>query len=127
MNKDWIKPLYVVAGVYDAILGLSFLVATGAIFRYFSVEPPNHMAYIHFPALLLLIFAAMFFRISTNPIKYREMMVYGIGLKVAYSGTAFWHQLSGGIPIMWKPWAWADLLFLILFVIAWKKTGTMQQ
>jgi len=45
-------------------------------------------------------------------------------LKVAYCGTAFWYQVTGGIPFMWIPWAWADLGFLVLFVVAWKKLGS---
>jgi hypothetical protein len=52
------------------------------------------------------------------------LILYGVGLKVAYSGTAFWYQLTGGIPFMWIPWAWADLVFLVLFVVAWNKLGS---
>lgn len=74
------------------------------------------------PALLLLVFAAMFFRIASDPVKYRHMIVYGIGLKAAYSGTAFWYQLRGNIPPMWIPVAWLDLTFLVLFVLALRST-----
>ncbi len=53
-------------------------------------------------------------------LKNRELILYGMGLKAAYSALAFWHQLTGGIPFMWIPWAWADLIFLVLFIAAWK-------
>lgn len=122
MSKNWVKPLFVIAALYDGILGLAFLFFAGAIFRVFEVTPPNHPAYIAFPALLLLIFAAMFVRIASDPVKNRELIPYGVGLKAAYSGTAFWFQLTEGIPFMWIPWAWADLAFLFLFVAAWKST-----
>lgn len=123
MTKSWIKPLFVVAGLYDGLLALAFLLFTTPLFQWYEVTLPNHLGYVKFPALLLLIFAGMFFRIASDPATYRELMVYGICLKVAYSGTVFWYELTEGIPDMWIPWAWADLVFLVLFVAAWRRTG----
>jgi hypothetical protein len=123
MQANWIKPFFIVAGLYDGVLGLAFLLFAPAIFQAFGVTPPNHPAYIQFPALLLLVFAAMFFAIAANPVKNRDLIWYGAGLKVAYCGTAFYHQLSAGVPAMWLPWAWADLAFLVLFVLAWRSLG----
>jgi hypothetical protein len=120
MNAKWIKAFFVIAGLYDGVLGIAFLFFSGAIFQGFGVEPPNHPAYVQFPALLLLIFAAMFFRIARDPVGNRDLILYGVALKVAYSGMTFWYQLAGGIPFMWVPWAWADLAFLVLFLVAWK-------
>lgn len=124
MYGNWIKPFFVVAGLYDAVLGVAFLFFAGAIFQWFGVEPPNHVAYVTFPALLLLIFAAMFFRVAADPVKNRELILYGACLKVAYSGSAFWYQATTGVPFMWIPWAWADLVFLALFIVAWRSLGT---
>ena len=125
MQAKWIKPFFIVAGLYDGILGIAFLFFSGAIFQSFDVTPPNHVAYIQFPALLLIIFAAMFFRIASDPVRNRDLIPYGIALKTAYSGSVFWHQLAGGVPFMWLPWAWADLVFLVLFVVAWKQLGAV--
>ncbi len=122
MNPKWVRLLFIIAGLYDGALGVAFLLFTSAIFQGFGVEPPNHLAYVKFPALLLLIFAAMFVRVACDPVKSRELMLYGVGLKAAYSGTAFWYQIRQGIPFMWIPWAWADVVFLVLFLVAWKST-----
>ena len=123
MIAKWIKPLFAIAGLYDALLGIAFLFFQGQIYQQFGVKTPNHPAYVQFGALLLLIFAAMFFRIARDPLGNRDLIFYGVGLKAAYSGTVFFYQLAGGVPFMWIPWAWADLLFLILFVVAWKSLG----
>ena len=123
MTASWIKPFFIVSGLYDGILGIAFLFFTDAIFQAFSVTPPNHMAYVQFPALLLVIFGAMFFAIAANPVKNRDLIWYGVALKVAYSGTAFFYQLTSGVPAMWLPFAWADLVFLALFVVAWRSIG----
>jgi hypothetical protein len=119
--STWIKPLFVIAAVYDGVLGLVFLFFPLWVFSIHGVEPPNHLAYIQFPALLLLIFAAIFFRIASNPKRYRDLIPYGIALKASYAGLAFLYEMTEGIPFMWIPWAWADLAFLFAFFAAWNK------
>ena len=123
MTEKRVRVLFVIAGLYDGFLGLAFLFYPGEIFTFHGVEPPNHMAYVQFPALLLLVFAAMFFRIAVNPIRNAELILYGCGLKFSYCVIAFWYELTRGIPFMWIPWAWADFIFFILFVLAWKSIG----
>lgn len=118
--RTWIKPLFVFAAAYDGVLGLAFLFFPMQIFSLYGVEPPNHLAYVQFPALLLVIFAAIFLRIAKDPKGHQDLIPYGIALKVSYSGLAFWYELTQGIPSMWIPWAWADLAFLITFVIVWR-------
>lgn len=127
MNKKWIKILFVIAAFYDGILGVAFLLFAAEIFLFYGVEPPNHMAYVQFPALLLLVFAAMFFRVAANPVRNRELILYGCGLKISYCVMAFWYEATTGIPFMWIPWAWADLVFLLFFVFCWISLGRQAQ
>jgi hypothetical protein len=122
MSPRWIAPLFVLAGIYDGLLGLAFLLFPGAIFQGSGVPLP-HLGYVQFGALILLVFAVMFFHIARDPARNRALIPYGVGLKAAYSGTVFGHQLTGGIPAMWVPWAWADLGFLVLFLVAWRILG----
>ena len=123
MSEKLIKPFYIISGLYDAVLGLAFLVAPGAVFAMFAVEPPNHMAYVQFPALLLILFGIMFFRIAMDPVKNRDLILYGCGLKVSYCSMVFYYMATTGVPAMWVPWAYADLVFLVLFVITWRDLG----
>ena len=120
LYEKWIKLLFVVAGLYDGVLGFALAFFPGQIYDVYGVEPPNHMAYVQFPALLLIVFASMFFRIATDPLKHRELIIYGCGLKISYFAIAFWYWWTSGIPSMWIPWAWFDLVFLLLFILAWK-------
>ncbi len=127
IQEKWIRALFIVAALYDGVLGLAFLRWHAGIFEYFAVTPPNHPAYVQFPALLLVLFAIMFLRIASDPLRFRELMLYGVGLKASYSGLAFWYQGTQGIPAMWLPWAWADLAFLLLFLAAWRASGRQAQ
>ncbi|MDH3640200.1 MAG: hypothetical protein OES09_17300 [Gammaproteobacteria bacterium] len=120
MNIKWIKPLFLMAALYDGVLGLAFIIAPVEIFAMYGVEPPNHMAFVQFPAFLLIIFGIMFYRIAMDPVRNRELILYGCGLKVSYCSLVFVYELTSGISSMWIPWAWADLIFLALFIFSWK-------
>ena len=123
MNEKLIKTLFLIAALYDGILGLAFLIAPAEIFAMYEVEPPNHMSYVQFPAFLLIIFAVMFYRISVDPVRNRELILYGCGLKVAYCSLVLVYEVTTGISSMWIPWAWADLIFLVLVVLSWRGLG----
>lgn len=120
MSTKWMKIAFGVSAVYDGILGLAFLFLGPMIFDSFGIERPNHLGYVHFPSLLLLVFALMYWRIASDPVKFRHLIPYGIGLKVSYCIVVFYHWLTAGIPVMWIPFAWLDLAFLILFIQAWR-------
>jgi len=120
MSRRWIQALFVVCGVYDGLLGAAFFVAPAAIYRISGVTPPNHYGYVQFPALLLLVFGIMFFRLAADPSARREQILYGMALKASYFGLVFWYQIKGGVPMLWIPWAWADVVCFVLFWAAWK-------
>jgi len=124
MNPKLIKPFYLIAALYDGVLGIAFIIAPAQIFAMYAVEPPNHMAYVQFPALLLILFGIMFYRIAMDPVKNRDLILYGCGLKVSYCSLTFWYLFTTGVPSMWVPWAWADLVFLALFVTSWRSLGS---
>jgi hypothetical protein len=127
MKEKWIRPLFLLAAAYDGVLGIAFIIAPGSIFAMYGVEPPNHMAYVQFPAMLLVLFAIMFYRIAMDPVGNRDLILYGCGLKVSYCSLAFWYLFTTSIPSMWVPWAYADLVFLLLFFLSWKRIGSHPQ
>lgn len=123
MRNGWLRPFFFIAAIYDAALGVAFLFFWPRVFELFAVPPPNHPGYVQFPGLLLLTFALMFLQISRDPEANRNLIPFGICLKLSYAGLVFWFKLTQGIPSMWMPWAWVDLLFLVLFVMAWRTTA----
>jgi hypothetical protein len=115
-----VRALFLLAGLYDGVLGAAFLIAPEWVFRMAEVTPPNYWAYVQFPAALLLIFALMFVAIARDPLGNRNLIVYGILLKVAYCGVAFRYWFTAGIPGLWKPFAVADLVMAVLFVLSYR-------
>ena len=114
------KILFYIAGIYDAVLGVSYLFLAKPLFKVFNVPPPNHWGYIQFPALVLIMFGVMFIAIARDIRKNYGLILYGIGLKAAYSGVVFYHWMVHGIPTMWIPFAIIDFVFMLLFIWAYQ-------
>jgi hypothetical protein len=117
------RVLFGLAAGYDLVLGLAFLAVPRLVFERCAVTPPNHWGYVQFPAALLIVFGLMFMAIAANPVGNRNLIPYGMGLKAAYVGVAAAHWIGSGIPGMWKPFAVADLVMLVLFAWAWAALG----
>lgn len=118
-KQNTLSLLFAIAALYDGLLGMAFLVAGDGMFERFGVTPPNHIGYLQFPAALLIVFAIMFGVIARAPAANRDLIPYGMFLKVSYCGVVFSHWFAGGIPNMWKPFAVCDIVFLVLFVWAY--------
>ena len=103
----------------DGLLGLVFFLVPAWPFERFQVPPPNHYGYVQFPGAVLLIFALMFFRVAADPRRRRDLIPYGILLKLAYVSVSGWHWHFAGIPAMWKPLTIIDAISAVLFVVAY--------
>lgn len=122
-SPGWIRIVFWLAALYDGVLGVAFLAAPAAIFDAFGVTPPNHAGYVQFPALLLVVFAVMFARVAMDPAGRRELMIYGVLLKLSYSGVVIGYWLTSGVPDLWLPMAGLDLVWAVAFAAAYMKTA----
>ena len=110
-----VRVLYAVAALYEGLLGLVFIVAAPKVFELTGITPPNHWGYVHFAAGILVIFGYSFLQIALRPEENRNLIPYGILLKVCYVTTVVWHTYHGDIPPMWKWFAAADTIFAVGF------------
>ena len=115
-----IKPFFILASLYDGILGLLFLLIPAQLFEMANVTPVNHFGYVQFSALLLIIFGIMFYQIARNPVENKNLIIYGILLKLSYCSVVFFYWIAQNLPFIWKPFAVLDVLFLIAFIWAYK-------
>ena len=118
MGKSWVKPLFLIAALYDFVLGVVFLLWFKSIYTYFGVTLPNHDGYIQFAAGVVMAFGVGFWFVAQAPERNRDIIKMGVLLKLAYSGTVLGHYFLGSIPGVWVPFAWLDLVFLVLFIAA---------
>lgn len=118
MKTEWVRPLFLLAAVYDIVLGLVFALGFKSIMPRFQVPLPNHDAYVQLPAALIAIFGIGFWYVARDPKRNRDLIRLGVMLKLAFSGIVLWHYAAGTMPAMWVPFAVADLAFLAAFLMA---------
>jgi len=84
----------------------------------------NHVSgYVQFSAALLVIFGLLFLNVAISPRRNRNLIPYGILLKVTYCSVVLYYWVTGDLPGMWKPFCVIDAVFLVLFVWAWIVLG----
>lgn len=120
MNRSMISMLFWIAGLYDFVIGIAFLTSGASIFDWAGITHPNHWGYIQFSSLLLMVFGAMFFAIASSPGSNRNLIPFGILLKVSYVSIVGYYWSTAGCPNLFKPFVIIDLVMLILFVMAYQ-------
>ncbi len=118
MKSDWVRPMFLVAAIYDLVLGIVFLVGYKPLMARLGMELPNHAGYILLPAALITIFGVGFWMIYRAPRRNRDIIKMGILFKFAYSGIVLWFYSRGEMPVLWAVFAAIDLVFLLLFAMA---------
>ena len=120
MRATRVRLIFALSAVYDGVLGAAFLTAHGRIFDWLGITRPNHDAYVQFGASVLLVFAVAFGMVAADPVRNRPLMPVGALFKLAYALPILWHLAFGSIPLAWTWFAWADLVFAVLFFAAWR-------
>ena len=118
-SRTSISILFYIAAVYEGILGLGFLLKPTGLYHYFQIPLPHHLGYVRFPAAMLVIFAIMFVCVAADPIRNRNLIPFGMLLKVSYATIIFWYWFTQGLSAFWKPLAVTDLIFLVFFMMAY--------
>jgi hypothetical protein len=118
MKREWVSPLFVFAALYDIVLGLIYGLAFRPIYARFGIALPNHDGYVQLPAALILVFGVGFWFVARAPERNRDLIKLGIGMKAAFCAVVLGHYFLASIPAMWIPFALADLLFGIAFLMA---------
>jgi hypothetical protein len=110
---------FAIAGLYDFAIGVVFLSAGASIFEAAGVPAPNHWAYIQFASLLLIVFGMMFFTIAADPIAHRNLIPFGMLLKLSYTGLVAYYWVTAECPMLFKPFAIIDGIMFFLFLLAY--------
>jgi hypothetical protein len=121
MTLLWVRVLFAVAGAYDFIIGAVFLFFGPRLFDAAGVPQPNHWGYIQFGALMLVIFGSMFFAVAYEPAANRNLIPFGMLLKLCYTALAGYYWAATDIPMLFKPFVIIDAVMLVLFALAYSQ------
>ncbi len=116
-SLNWFKMLFLVAALYDALLGVVFLFFYAPIYQSLAVPLPNSPSYIHLTAAFVLAQGVGYWFVSRNMLRNVDLVKVGVVYKAAYTLVTAYYLLAG--QLLHPMFAWFavfDVLFLLAFV-----------
>lgn len=112
-----------------AVVGIAMLAPLYAMeARVAELSPPavTHPEHYYGFVGLALVWQLAFLLIARDPIRYRPLMPITFLEKLAFGGAVVWLYLAGRVDRLVLGAGLADLIWLILFVIAWRRTPIVE-
>ena len=118
------RALFLVAGVYDVLLGLAFLVAGESILTSIGMKLPPHIAFIHLSAIFIVVQGVSYLLVWRDAWSNVGLVWVGVLYKASYVGLAAWYLATNRMPSsFFIPWAVADAAFLVFFLLFIRAAG----
>ena len=111
---------FLIAGIYGLVVLLPNYFAEGSVGRDY---PPiiTHSEFFYGFVGIAVVFQIVFLIISTDPVKYRLIIIPAIMEKLSFGIPALILQSQGRMPLPWFIGGLIDLLLCTLFVISFFK------
>lgn len=116
------RRVFSVAGIYGLLVLLPQYFLEEHVGRH-NPPPISHAEYFYGFAGVALAWQVAFLIIARDPVRYRAIMLPGILEKLGFGVAAIVLHFQGRLPGIMLPAAVVDLLFAVLFAIAFVKTG----
>lgn len=116
-NLGFWKTFFLVAALYDGILGAVFFLFYNPLFHALNIQLPSNTSYIHITTAYIFVQGLSYWFVFRDPIKNVDIVKVGIVYKVIYSGLAFYYLAIG--QLLSAVFAWlglVDVIFLVLFI-----------
>jgi hypothetical protein len=111
------KTFFLVAALYDLVLGAAFFLLYGPIFAFLDIALPYSTSYIHLTAGFVFVQGVGYWFVYQNMLRNVDIVKLGVTYKAIYALVAFYYLLAGQLPDAIFAWFGVfDVLFLIGFV-----------
>lgn len=87
------RSFFLVAALYDLILGAAFFVAYAPAFELLGIPLPNNTSYIHLTAAFVFVQGLGYWFVANAPIANRGIVKIGLAYKAAFASLAIWYFL----------------------------------
>ena len=116
-NKDaFFRGLFLVAAIYDLILGIIFFLYYKPVYAYFNIPLPVYPMYLQMSAAFVIAMGVGYYFIYRNLYRNIDLVKLGVVYKVAYSGLTSYFYFTNLANIVFFWFAIFDAVFLALFV-----------
>ena len=122
-RERWYRRLFLVATIYDVVLGVVFLFFAGWAFDLLDIraEMPEGGYVPLIGAFLLVIGIAYWLIYRADLVENRDLIAVGTLYKLAYSGVGFWVWAFDEVPhvAFVAVFGIADVVFFVLMLECW--------
>jgi hypothetical protein len=114
-GSGW-RTFFLVAAVYDIVLGIGFFFLYGPLFSALGIELPNNTSYIHLTAAFVFVQGLGYWFVYQDITGNRGIVKLGIVYKAVFAGLGFYYLAIGQLlhPVF-LVFAVADACFLVGF------------
>lgn len=119
MKRGYYRGLYLVAALYDLILGAVFLLFYKPLMETFEIPIPSNPAYLSGSAMFIFLFGILLFLIFLKPEGSKRMVIYSVLMKIGYTGVVVYYLITRGFDFVEWPFllfGGLDILFALLFL-----------
>ncbi|MDH5590341.1 MAG: hypothetical protein OEZ65_12215 [Gemmatimonadota bacterium] len=116
--------VYLIAGVYGTVVVAPLYFLESTINRGFP-PPVSHPEYFYGFVGVALCWQVLFLVLARDPIRYRPMMIPAVLEKLSFGGASLVLFLQGRLASVQLGPAFIDLVFAVLFGMAYRSTGSV--
>lgn len=112
------KTFFLVAALYDIVLGAAFFILYAPLFSALGIELPNSITYIHLTAAFVFVQGVGYWFVYQDPEANHGIVKTGVVYKIAFAGLSFFYLAIGQLPHpVFAVFGAMDVLFLIGFLM----------
>lgn len=111
------KTFFLIASLYDVILGIVFFFFFGPVFRGLNVPLPENTSYLHLSAGFVFVQGVGYWLVYRNMLRNVDLVAAGALYKAIYTLVAVYYLAIGQLPHAVFAWFGVfDFLFLLGFI-----------
>lgn len=129
-KEAFFRWLFLIAAVYDFVLGLIFFFGYQSIYSFFHITLPDYPMYLQMAVAFVIAMGVGYYFVYRNMYRNIDLVKLGVVYKGVYSGLTGYFYFAGLAHILYFWFAVIDFIFLVLFVlflIHAKKDGRYKQ
>jgi len=116
-NEKSYRNLFLIAALYDFVLGFVFFVFLRFIFEdIFKIPSPVYPAFFQAAAAFVFVMGVGFYFVYLNMYRNTDIVKLGIVFKLVYTGLAFYHVFIEKMPWVFSIFGFLDIIFIVLFI-----------
>lgn len=117
MNKNsFFKWLFLVASVYDLVLGIVFFFFYKPVYEYFGITLPVYPVYLQMAAAFVIAMGVGYYFVYRNLYRNVDLVKLGVVYKLVYSALTSYFYFADLGHVIFFYFAILDAIFMALFI-----------